>query len=249
MFMRLVHRKIKPETLSAYRAMYETKFIPTLQQTLGCLYAGLIQSTQHSDECISLTLWDDKENAEAYEHSGVFADMLHDAAPYLADSSEWRVQLSEDLTLQYQPVPVEPVVQAYRVAATNSSPSIPQGASLHLRIVSPNLRPGKVEEFTRIYNDEILTALRTVKGCLFAFLTENVKEDQVISMTIWESKKDADAYEETGIFRQLVKKVEHTFSDVYQWKMQLEKESGGKAVTSEEMKVEGYSMVAGKSFF
>ena len=248
MFMRLVHRKIKPESLSEYRRMYETKFIPALQQTLGCLYAGLIQSTHHADECISLTLWDEKENAEAYESSGVFANILHDAEPYLADSSEWRFQLAEDLTLQYQPVPVEPVVQAYRVTTTTTNTGIPQSPSLYLRIVSPNLRPGKLEEFKRIYNDEILTALRSVKGCLFAFLTENIKEDQVISVTIWQSKHDADVYELTGIFNQLVKKVEHTFSEAYQWKMQLEKESGGKAITSEEMKVEGYSMVAGKNF-
>lgn len=248
MFMRLVHRKIKPESLSVYRAMYEAKFIPALQQTLGCLYAGLIQSAQHTDECISMTLWDEKENAEAYEQSGVFAKILHDAEPYLADSSEWRFQLAEDLTLQYQPVPVEPLVQAYRVAIIASNKSIPQSSSLYLRIVSPILRSGKLEEFKQLYNNEILPALRTVKGCLFAFLTENIKEDHIISVTIWESKHDADVYEQTGIFSQLVKKVEHTFSEVYQWKMQLEKESGGKAVTSEEMKVEGYSMVAGKSF-
>ncbi|MBL7960595.1 antibiotic biosynthesis monooxygenase [bacterium] len=248
MFMRLVHRKIKPESLSAYRAMYEKKFIPALQQTLGCQYAGLIQSSRHADECISMTLWDEKENAETYEKSGVFAEILQDAAPYLADSSEWRVQLSDDLTVQYQPVPVEPVVQAYRVATIASSQNIPQNSSLYLRIVSPNVHPGKIEEFKQLYNVEILPALRTVKGCLFAFLTENIKEDQVISVTIWQSKQDADAYEQTGVFSQLVKKVEHTFSEVYQWKMQLEKESGGKAVTSGEMKVEGYSMVAGKSF-
>jgi heme-degrading monooxygenase HmoA len=95
-----------------------------------------------------------------------------------------------------------------------------------------------------------LPALRQVKGCRYAYLTENAKEkNRIISLTIWDSKQDAEAYEQSGLFESLKTKIEHTFAEIYQWKMQLEKDSGGQVVTSEEMTVGGYKVVAGKSFF
>jgi quinol monooxygenase YgiN len=246
MYMRLVHRKVKPESLSAYSHLYETRNIPELQRAKGCLYAALIQSAHHHDECVSLTLWDEKENADAYESSGAFHTLFDEAAPYLADSDEWNIHLAEDLTLHYDHVPVQPVINEYQV---NGDPSaVPQESSLYIRLVSPRFRPGMLEEFKKIYNAEILPALRKVKGCRYMYLTENVKIAQLISITIWESKADADQYERSGLFDQLSMKAAHTFSEIYQWKREFEKESGGKAVASEEMTVEGYRIIASKSF-
>ncbi len=246
MFMRFVHLKAKPEGFSVYLRMYETRVIPTFEKTPGCLYAGLIQNSRHVDEFMSMTLWDELKSAQAYERSGTFAMLMNEAAPFLADS-EWKIQLAEDLTLQYQPVAVEPTVQAYHMATEDQTP-IPTAATLHVRLVSPQIRPGKFEEFKKIYNEEILAAIRKVKGCRYVCLSENEKDEQVISVSIWDNKSDADAYEQNGVFAQLTKKVAHTFSEVYQWKMQLGKESRGQGASSGDMKVEGYSILVGKSF-
>ena len=72
--------------------------------------------------------------------------------------------------------------------------------------------------------------------------------NRVISLTIWDTKQDADAYERSGVFAKLVERVEHTFSEMHQWKMQLAKETHSRIITSEELSVDGFSVVTGKSF-
>jgi quinol monooxygenase YgiN len=249
MFMRFVHIKIKEERLTELGGMYEQNIIPALEKRQGCLYAGLIQSEHHSDECISLTMWDTKSNADLYEHSGLFASLLHEAEPFFAGTSEWKIQLAPDMTVQYEPVPEVPSIDAYTIAASNGTESVPKEKSFYIRIVSPHIQSEKVEEFKRIYIEEILPALRQTRGCRFAYLEENTKaKDQIISVTLWESKNDADDYEQSAAYKTFNEKLRTTFSGVYQWKKKLEEETGKRVVTSDDVAIEGYKIIAGKSF-
>jgi len=251
MYMRFVHLNVKPDSINRLRQQYEQQVVPVLHTRPGCLFAGLIQGVHHANECISMTLWDSPQHAEEYERSGVFAKLLHDVQPYLADSSEWKIHLAQDLTVQYELVPEEPVVKAYNVSTHKPEDilSSTDSGGLYVRIVSPQLREGKVEEFRRIYNTEMIPRLRAVKGCRYAAIIEHVTEPgKLISISIWNSKQDADDYEVSGVFDELTEKVKHTFSEIYQWKMQLEQETGKPVTTSAEMTVEGYSIVAGQSF-
>jgi heme-degrading monooxygenase HmoA len=91
--------------------------------------------------------------------------------------------------------------------------------------------------------------LRKVPGCKYAFLTQNLQqEDEFFSITIWENKQAAENYEKSGLFKEYIGKVQHTFADLYQWKMKLEEQSGKKVVTSEDAALEQYSVVTGKNF-
>ena len=120
---------------------------------------------------------------------------------------------------------------------------------LYVRIVSLAIQEGKEEEFKRIYSEEIIPALLSTKGCKYAYLTQSVQDkDGFISVTIWDSKYDADIYESSGKFDSLVEKVSHTFSQFYRWKMALEKDYDANIKTSEDMKVEKYNLVTGKGF-
>jgi heme-degrading monooxygenase HmoA len=91
--------------------------------------------------------------------------------------------------------------------------------------------------------------LRNVQGCRYAFLTEGVEErNEVISLTIWDSKEAADIYEASGLFKKLTRKVQHTFSELYQWKMAAERRSSVQVTTTEDLNVKGYHVVSGKTF-
>jgi len=251
MYMRLVHAKIKPEALSVASQLYNERIASRLQAVPGCLYAGLILSEHHDDECISMTLWEDWEYAESYVQSGLFRELITEAQPYLSDTSEWKVQLSRDLELEYLPVAQEPVVKSYAMTARTGSdvPTDEAGGRMYVRIVSVVVQPRKMGELRKIYTEEIIPALRGTKGCRYAYLTEGIEEThEAISVTIWNSKGDADAYEESGSFAVLLDKVRHTFSEVYQWKMALEREFSGEIVSSADPAVKGYSIVAGKRF-
>lgn len=251
MYMRLVHVRIKPEILSVAQKLYDERIASRLQAVPGCLYAGLILSEQHQDECISMTLWDSWERAESYVKSGLFEELVGEAEPYLSNTSEWKIQLSRDLELEYQPVPQEPVVKSYTmVAQTNADvPPADAGSRMYLRIVSAKVQPTMMDELKKIYAEEIIPALNVTKGCRYAYLTEGIEErNEAISVTIWSSKEDADAYDKSGGFAKLLDRVRHTFSEVYQWKMALEREFSGEVVSSGDPDVEGYRIVSGKRF-
>ena len=179
----------------------------------GCLFASLMKNGPQPDEFISLTFWDTEKNAELYESSGTFQKLIDQSSPFFSESAEWKIQLSENLELEYKPVATEPSLKKYSVA-----------------VQSNNLNGIKAQPTTM-------------------YLTESVGGgNEFISITIWNSKKDADFYEQSGLFAELLKKVEHTFSHFYRWKMTLEKDYSAFVKTSEDISVEGYSVVLGKSF-
>jgi heme-degrading monooxygenase HmoA len=250
MFMRLVQVKVRPESADLLAQLYARQIVPELQKTTGCIYASLIRSTLNPDESISLTLWETPHDADVYEHSGVFHALMESAQPFLSDSSEWKIQLSKDLTLEYTPVSEEPVIRSYNETTPSSDrPMLGEAGRLYIRILSVRVQPGKTEEFARIYQAEILPILRAVQGCRYAFLTEGVEErNEVISLTIWDNQEAADVYEASGLFRRLTKKVEHTFSELYQWKMAAERRSSVQVMTTEDLDVKGYRVVSGKTF-
>jgi heme-degrading monooxygenase HmoA len=251
MFMRLVQIKLKTGTLQHLQGMYNQRVIPTLEKVRGCRYAGLLQSAFHGEECISLTLWDSQQEAEAYERSGLFAQLLDESKPYLSDSSEFKVQLSHDLTLEYVPVPEEPTVSAFPVAATSDATS-PEGRkhdALWVRIVSLKIRPGKMEEFKRLYEQEVIPTLRSVKGCRYIYLTQRPgTPNEIVSVTSWDSKADADSYETGGLYDRLLEGQRHTLSELYQWKRVRDHDHMGRVATSEDPTVEHYNVLIGKSF-
>ncbi len=249
--MRLVHARYQPDSLAKVQQIYDESIIPRLQKTEGCLFVSALKSEAHPGEGISMTLWTSRDHAEAYEKSGVFQELFDKVKPYLIDSSEWKVQLSEDLTLEYQPVSQEPVVKTFATAAQTNGEGPPYEKTrlMFLRIVSVSIQPGKIDAFRRIYTEDVVPVLRSLKGCRFAFLTESVEEvNKVLCITIWDRKEDADAYEKSGRYDELKGNLQHTFSGLYQWKMALDKESAGKVVTSEDLHVDSYSIVVGKRF-
>ncbi len=250
MFMRLVQVKVKPESSDMLAGLYAQQIVPVLQQTPGCIYASLIRSTSNPDESISLTLWETAHDADVYEQSGSFQRLIAEAQPYFSDSSEWKIQLSKDLTLEYTPVSEEPVIRSYTETTPSTDRSLlAEEGRLYIRILSVKLQPGKTEEFAKIYQTEILPVLRSVQGCRYAFLTEGVEErNEVISLTIWDSKEAADVYEASGLFKKLTKKVQHTFSELYQWKMAAERRSSVQVAITEDLNVKGYHVVSGKTF-
>lgn len=248
MFMRLVQAKAKPDSLWKLRRNYEERVVPSLQKTPGCLYACLMQGSRLPEEVISMTMWESQKHAEDYERSGLFNQLLEEARPLLADSSEFRLELSKDLKLEYVPTPMEPTVKSMPVAVMSRDlkTGFDKPAEMFLRIVSAKLKPEKQGEFREIYIHEIIPALEATKGCRHAYLLMPDREkSEAMSVTIWDSKSAAEEYEAAG-FAPLLDKVKHTFTDLSQWKMKLGQR--GATATSDDVTVDGYFFVEGKSF-
>ncbi|MBI4418169.1 MAG: antibiotic biosynthesis monooxygenase [Ignavibacteriales bacterium] len=251
MYLRLVRVKAVPAAVSVLQKIYTDSIIPALSETPGCLHASLMQSSKHPEEFVSLTLWETVADAEAYVESGRFAQLMDLVRPHLQETTEWRLGLSHDMKLEYAQLPQEPAVSAYPISL-----DLPmkqnvgfRGGSLYLRIVSVTLKPDKKDEYHRLYLNEIIPALQATAGCLHAYLimpSRGSKES--LSVTIWDSKESAEAYERNGQFATLVNRVKHTFTNLVQWKVELDPTRQSSSAGSEDLKVEGFNVVAVGSF-
>ncbi len=250
MFMRFLQLKVNSKSVDDFKSFYKDTIFPKLQEMPGCLFAGLI-SSQVNNEFISLTFWQTLFQAENYEKQGVFKNLFDKAKPYLSESNEWKIQLSDNMELEYKPVNEEPEIKKYSVKAhsnINKDFNL-SDTNFFVRIVSAKIQEGKVGEFKNIYTNVIIPGLKLVNGCRYVYLIESInKDDEFISLTIWDNKKDADDYEASGKYEELVEKIRHTFSQFYLWKMSLEKDFNAKVQTTEDLKVEHYNLVTGKSF-
>ena len=218
MFMRFVQVKVKPDYLDEIRDLYETVTLSVLQRTSGCLFAGLIESSAKEEEFISITMWETQQQADTYENSDVFREMLEKYRPILAESSEWKIQLSKDMQLEYAPVPEEPVIKELPITAQtdDDAPATPGSSRMYVRFVSVKIAGDKLDEFRRIYTNEILPALQETEGCRYAYLTENLQEkNEILSVTIWDSQRHAEEYENSGRFAESNPKSERIRSPAY----------------------------------
>jgi len=250
MIMRVVHIKLNTERMVELRQMYAQVIIKELEHTAGCLYAGLLQSTTTPEDGISLTLWTSAIHAASYEASGLFTRLLEQAKPYFPQSPDWTVHLSEDFRIEYTPVDDSPVVRTYgEFPGVDPSAFVaPPRTPLFLRIVSLRVRQGMLDEFTSLYTGVILPALRVVPGCRHAHLTgRNDDPNAMISVTIWDSRADAQQYEVSGAFKALTDKLQHTLSGSTPWTMGTA-DRARLSVASDDMAVTGYTLIAGKSF-
>ena len=251
MHMRMVHLKVKTGQVRMLENLYRDRVIPSLRAVEGCRFAGLLQSAYHPEDCISFTLWDSEEKSDAYERSGLYPQLLSEARPFLADSSDTTVRLSEDLTLEYVEVPEEPVIHDHPVAATTDTDveSIDGYPDIWVRIVQLKIRPGKRDEFKRRYVEHVIPTLRQVKGCRHAYLTGQDDDPDILSsVTTWNSREDAEAYEKSGLYDQLIESQKEFLSALFEWKRHREARGRPEVATSEDVVVELYNVLQGKSF-
>jgi quinol monooxygenase YgiN len=249
--MRLLQLQLEPDHINQFKDFYENTVFPQLQEMPGCLFAGLIKSKPEENEFISLTFWKEQAQVENYEKSGIFEKLFEQAKPFMSESAEWKMQLSKDMKLEYVQTSEEPKIKKYTVAVQNQDTEkiIIQPSEMFVRIVSLKVQEDKLEEFKQLYQKVIIPTLKTVEGCRYAFLTESVSElNEFISVTIWNKKEDAGKYEASGKFNELVDKIKHTLSQFYLWKMALEKDYSAKVATTDDLKVDRYDIISGKSF-
>ena len=77
-----------------------------------------------------------------------------------------------------------------------------------VRLTYFNFSSGKIDEMKKFYNEVAIPTVRKQKGNLDCKLLEPVnKNDEYISMTVWENDQDADAYQSTGVYKKLVDQI------------------------------------------
>ena len=84
---------------------------------------------------------------------------------------------------------------------------------MFIRLTFCKFIPGHIREIRKIFNEEIVPAVKRQKGVLRIRLLEPTdKSNDFISITEWKTKEDANAYESGGTYAKLVAKLEGFFT-------------------------------------
>jgi len=151
------------------------------------------------------------------------------------------------MTLDYAPVKEKPKVQGMPIVAgtIQNDPSSKIGSDPYVRILSFKVDPANCTEFKRLYNDVTTPEILKVPGCRAAFLIGTGDGTGSVSVTIWDAKEYADAYERSGKFDELFSILRPFLSSLYQWKMTLDPRHQVRTHSSDDVSVVGYHTVAG----
>ena len=76
MVVRLTHFKVSAENTDEVKKIYNGEVVPELKKQQGNTNVMLLEPTDGSGEFISLTVWDNKANADAYEGSGKYKELV-----------------------------------------------------------------------------------------------------------------------------------------------------------------------------
>lgn len=251
MYLRMVEANVLKDADRTLEFIYSERILTALEQTPGCIFAGLLQRQDQPGKYISLTLWKSEKDAEIYEKTGDYQKNLESVIHILDVQNEWKIQLSKDNVVEYTPVTSDLKVTSYPViAGRDPLPEQAANASSYLRILSLKVKDGCREKFTNLYNRDILPNLKKVDGCRYAFLLDNSSENgEMISLSIWDDEASVIDYEKSGRFKEFMLKIEHTLGELYKWKMALEEsEEPVKTVTSQDIGIRRFRLITGRKF-
>jgi heme-degrading monooxygenase HmoA len=92
--------KVKPGTWQEYEQPYHDTIMPETLDVSGLVFRELLQGVDDPNEGISLTLWDSREDLDAYEQNEVYQRAV-DRAPafYVGEYrvKHFEVRLGEEL--------------------------------------------------------------------------------------------------------------------------------------------------------
>ena len=115
--------------------------------------------------------------------------------------------------------------------------------------ILPDMPEVKLEKFQKHYEKEVIPTLRQLKGRMLAFLA--VPEDsqnELISVTEWETEEAAQAYEHGGKFDELLASQREFFATLVDFKMEDDKKRRTKTATSDDIMVDKHKILIGKRF-
>ena len=92
MFVRMIYAKMDPSKVSEARDFYNSEEISgAMRQQKGYRFNYLLESVDTPGEAISILAWDSRENAEAYEQSGVYQHLIGTFRQYLVEPPELKI--------------------------------------------------------------------------------------------------------------------------------------------------------------
>jgi heme-degrading monooxygenase HmoA len=218
MFLRMVTHIIRVEESEKNAETYARAVLTALRETQGCIFASLIQNIGNPQECISLTLWASRNESIAYEESGLYAHLVDSLRPYFLESTDWKLELSEDLSLEYLPTQTEPTVERF----DESAPGPENMAKLRsnpfaVHILSLSVQEDQLKTFESIFAAAIHSKYKLRKGFLDFMVVRQHRKFFVISF--WDERVDLQSVSAFYSIDGLLESIRNVLPSFVRWQV------------------------------
>jgi heme-degrading monooxygenase HmoA len=95
MYVRLTYLKFLPGKIDQAKKLYTDELAPVVRQQKGNIDCRMLEPVDANDEYISMTLWDNQQDADAYHSSGVYKQLVDRVRDDLASPPVLKVYSSE----------------------------------------------------------------------------------------------------------------------------------------------------------
>lgn len=93
---------------------------------------------------------------------------------------------------------------------------------MYLRFVKLKIRLEMDDDFEKHYDQHVRPELQRTPGCLFAALMSSGTDPiEAISMTIWNTRADAERYERSGVYQSILDEARPFIIESDEWRMRL----------------------------
>lgn len=246
MFLRMVTHTIRSDESEKFAGVYDHFVLSALRTTKGCVFAALIQGTENKEEGISLTIWNSQKESIEYEESGLYKQLVDYLRPYFLESDEYTLKLSDDLSLEYTPIQVEPTVEGFNDSTTGSENiSRITATPFAVQILTLSVQEDQTQTFERIFSSDIHPKYQTHKGFINLILVRQKREFHVISF--WDETVDIQATSGIHSINELLISIHKILPSFIRWKVS-HKSTAVTSVSSEDIKATVYRCLAAEWF-
>jgi len=246
MFLRMVTHIIRAEDSEKNARTYAGSVLSGLRTTKGCAFAALLQESANPKHCVSLTIWTSRQASVVYEESGLYEKLVDSLRPFFLETDEWKLELSEDLSLQYTPVRTEPSVEGFdETLVTSVELSGLRENPFAAHILAVTVLQEQVGEFEKKLSSDIDERYREIKGFLELITVRQDRTFYVISF--WDQTVDLQSPSGVRLLDRLGESLSELLPAFIQWKVSHERAARFSA-SSEDVRSSVYRCLASEWF-
>jgi len=97
MIVRLTYFNFSPEKIDELKKFYQDVAMPTVKRQKGNLECKLLEPADQKDEYISMTTWDNQDDANAYHSGGVYKQLVDQVRKFFTKEPVLRVYHTEGI--------------------------------------------------------------------------------------------------------------------------------------------------------
>ncbi|MFA6456058.1 MAG: antibiotic biosynthesis monooxygenase [Bacteroidota bacterium] len=246
MFLRMVSMVVRAEDSVVFAREYDSNIITALQHQPGCCFATLLQNTTDTKDCISLTIWESKQLADEYEKSGVFKQLVESLRSFYEESNDWELKLTDDLSIEYTPVQLNPSVKGFDESDTEKTYNLKFNITPYaVKVITLTVQADRVQEFQEIFTTKIVPKFNTQKVFIHIILLRKENEFNIISF--WDETIDLGSSLGEQTLHTLSRSIFELLPSSVRWQVS-HKASRSSFASSEEMTASVYRCLTGAWF-